>query len=180
MEKETLLKKITVKHPGAVMGAEDRYGTTEWRVDRGRIAEVVTTLRDDPEFGFDMLVDLVSVDYSALPRHAGDRFGLAYLLKCLSKGIRLQLKVEVPEKDPVVPTVSNLYANANWLEREAYDQMGIRFKGHPNLKRILNHHEFVGHPLRKDYPITRRQWLTANQSLMDEMRKRLKENGYGL
>ena len=64
------------------------------------------------------------------------------------------------------------------MEREAFDQMGIRFAHHPNLKRILNHHEFVGHPLRKDYPITRRQWLSANESLMDEMNARLNKKGY--
>jgi NADH-quinone oxidoreductase subunit C len=178
MEYEILIKKITEKFPGAVLGSENRFGTMELNIERGRITEIVSALRDEPEFGFDMLVDLVSIDYSAIPDRSGDRFGLAYLLKSLDKGMRLQLKVMVPEKDPVVPTVSHLYANANWLEREAYDQMGIRFKGHSNLKRILNHHEFVGHPLRKDYPITRRQWLTANQSLMDEMRKRLKEKGY--
>jgi NADH-quinone oxidoreductase subunit C len=178
MENETFIKKLTEKHPRAVLGTENCFGALEICIDRDRIDEVVSTLRDDPEFGFNMLVDLVSIDYSAIPGRNGERFGLVYLLKSLEKGIRLQLKVAVPEKDPIVPTVSHLYANANWLEREAYDQMGIRFKGHPNLKRILNHHEFVGHPLRKDYPITRRQWLTANQSLMDEMRKRLKEKRY--
>ena len=83
-----------------------------------------------------------------------------------------------PEEEPSLPTISHLYGNANWLEREAFDQMGIRFTHHPNLKRILNHHEFVGHPLRKDYPITRRQWLSANESLMDEMETRLKAKGY--
>ena len=84
----------------------------------------------------------------------------------------------VSESNPEIPTISHLYANANWLEREAFDQIGIRFEGHPNLKRILNHHEFVGHPLRKDYPITRRQVLSANESLMDEMTVRLKEKGW--
>lgn len=88
------------------------------------------------------------------------------------------MKLPVPEAEPLVPTISDLYANANWLERESFDQMGIRFARHPNLKRLLNHHEFVGHPLRKDYPITKRQWLSANESLMDEMDVRLKQKGY--
>ncbi|MBC7474335.1 MAG: NADH-quinone oxidoreductase subunit C, partial [Candidatus Sericytochromatia bacterium] len=66
---------------------------------------------------------------------------------------------------------------ANWGEREAFDQFGIKFNNHPNLKRILNHHEFVGHPLRKDYPTKKRQELSVNDSLMDEMEKELIRKG---
>ena len=178
MDNELLLKTITDKHLGAVKGSTDRFGALEIQVDRNVIAEVVKTLRDDSEFAFNMFIDLVSIDYSAYPGSTGDRFGLVYLFKSLELGHRIQLKVSVPEDEPAVPSLSNLYANANWLEREAYDQMGIRFVHHPNLKRLLNHHEFVGHPLRKDYPITKRQWLSANESLMDEMEVRLKEKGY--
>jgi NADH-quinone oxidoreductase subunit C len=178
LNREELLKKISEKHSGAVKGSADRFGQLEIQVESSQIAEVVKTLRDDPEFDFNMLIDMVSVDYSAYPGWAGNRFGMIYHLKSLNKGHRLQLKVTVPEEEPNLPTLSGLYANANWLEREAFDQMGLRFSEHPNLKRLLNHHEFVGHPLRKDYPITRRQWLSANESLMDEMDKRLKEKGY--
>lgn len=178
MDNETLLKTITDKHPGVVKSSADRFGNLEIQVDGASIHEVVKTLRDDSQFAFNMLIDLVSIDYSAYQGWTGERFGLAYLLKSLALGHRLQLKVAVSEDEPVVPTISDLYANANWLEREAYDQMGIRFAHHPNLKRILNHHEFVGHPLRKDYPITKRQWLSANESLMDEMDVRLKLKGY--
>ena len=178
MNNETLLKTVTDKHPGAIKGSVDRFGALEIQITREAIAEVVKTLRDDPEFAFNMLLDLVSIDYSAFSNWTGERFALAYLLKSLTLGHRVQLKVSVPEDEPTVPTLSSLYANADWLEREAYDQMGIRFAHHPNLKRLLNHHEFVGHPLRKDYPITKRQWLSANESLMDEMEVRLKEKGY--
>lgn len=190
MEQKILLEKITEKHPGAIKGSMDRFGQMEIQVDRNAIADVVKTLRDGPEFAFNMLIDMVSIDYSVYQGWTGERplgnqgrepverFGLVYLLKSLSLGHRLQLKVAVPEEEPVVPTISDFYANANWLEREAYDQMGIRFAHHPNLKRLLNHHEFVGHPLRKDYPITKRQWLSANESLMEEMDVRLKAKGY--
>ena len=175
MQTDALFEQLKSRHPQALLGALDRFGVPEIQVARPFLVEVVRTLKEDR---FDLLVDLVSIDYSAYPGWSGERFGLAYLLKSLGKGLRLQLKVTVPEQDPVVPTLSGLYRNADWLEREAYDQMGIRFAGHPNLKRLLNHHEFVGHPLRKDYPITRRQWLSANESLMDEMEVRLKEKGY--
>lgn len=178
MKNEELLEKLKQKHPKAILGSMDRFGTLEIQVAGPSIAEVVKTLRDDSELSFNMLIDLVSIDYLAYQGWTGDRFALVYLLKSLTLGHRLQLKVAVTEDEPVVPTISDLYANANWLEREAYDQMGIRFAHHPNLKRILNHHEFVGHPLRKDYPITKRQWLSANESLMDEMNVRLKTKGY--
>lgn len=178
MKNEELLEKLKQKHPKAVLGSADRFGTLEIQIAAGSIRDVVQVLRDDSEFAFNMLIDLVSIDYSAYQGWSGERFALAYLFKSLTLGHRLQLKVGVAEDEPVVPTISDLYANANWLEREAYDQMGIRFAHHPNLKRILNHHEFVGHPLRKDYPITKRQWLSANESLMDEMDVRLKAKGY--
>jgi len=178
MEVATIIEKLKQMYPAAILGSEDHYGSLEARVAPSEIAAVLKTLRDDPEFKFDMLIDLVSVDYSLFAGWTAERFGLAYILKSLALGHRLQLKVLLPEEAPSVPSVSSLYANADWLEREAFDQMGIRFEGHPNLKRLLNHHEFVGHPLRKDYPITRRQWLSANESLMEEMEARLKEKGY--
>jgi len=175
---QALLEKISAKFPGTVKGSRDRFGQLEIQLEAKAIADVIAFLRDDREFAFNMLIDIVSIDYSAYPDWAGDRFGAVYLLKSLTLSHRAQLKVTVPESDPEIPTISNLYANANWLEREAFDQIGIRFEGHPNLKRILNHHEFVGHPLRKDYPITKRQALSTNESLMDEMTVRLKEKGW--
>ena len=178
MSGQEILDKLKQKHGEAIQGSTDRFGVLEIRVERSKVAEVVKTLRDDAELAFNMLIDLVSIDYSMFAGWTGDRFAVAYVLKSLTKGHRIQLKVAVPEGEPVVPSISSLYANADWLEREAFDQMGVRFSGHPNLKRILNHHEFVGHALRKDYPITRRQWLSANESLMDEMDVRLKAKGW--
>ncbi len=178
MDQQAILEKLKTLLPEAIKGSADRYGQLEVQVERLKIAEVVKALRDDPEVGFNLLIDIVSVDYSNYPGWTGDRFGVIYHLKSLGLGHRAWLKVTTPEEEPSVPTISHLYGNADWLEREAFDQMGIRFAHHPNLKRILNHHEFVGHPLRKDYPITRRQWLSANESLMDEMNARLNKKGY--
>ena len=178
MDGQTLLEKISAKFPGTVKGSVDRFGQLEIQLEAKAIPDVIQFLRDDAEYAFNMLIDIVSIDYSAFPNWTGDRFGAVYLLKSLTLGHRAQLKVAVSESNPEIPTISSLYANANWLEREAFDQIGIRFEGHPNLKRILNHHEFVGHPLRKDYPITRRQALSTNESLMDEMTVRLKEKGW--
>ncbi len=178
MENILILEKLQRKHPDAILGSQDRYGFLEIQVDRNSLGDVVKTLRDNANLHMDMLVDLVSIDYSAFPGWEVERFGLAYLFKSVTQKHRLQLKVLVPEDDPSVPSLVPLFANAERLEREAFDQMGVRFTGHPNLKRILNHHEFVGHPLRKDYPITKRQSLSNNESLMDEMDSRLRAKGF--
>jgi NADH-quinone oxidoreductase subunit C len=178
MESAILFEKLKEKFPQAIKGSTDRFGQLEIQLEAKAIAEVIQYLRDDAQLAFNMLIDIVAIDYSAYPGWTGDRFGAVYLLKSLTWGHRAQLKVTTPEEKPEIPTISHVYANANWSEREAFDQIGIRFAGHPNLKRILNHHEFVGHPLRKDYPITRRQALSANESLMDEMAVRLKERGW--
>lgn len=176
---EALHNRLSERFPKGLRGKTDRLGVLEVEYDPDAVPKAVEVLRDDPELAFDMLVDLVSIDYLGYPGWSRpERFGLAYLFKSLSKGHRLHLKCYLLEDAPEIGTISHLYKNADWLEREAFDQMGIRFVGHPNLKRILNHHEFQGHPLRKDYPITRRQWLSQNQSLMDEMDLRLRQKGY--
>ena len=77
-----------------------------------------------------------------------------------------------------MPTLSDLYAIADWQEREVWDQYGIVFAGHPNLRRLLNHVEFEGHPLRKDYPMHKRQWLSANNGMLDQLEQRLETLGY--
>jgi len=177
MEATEIVEQLNHSLPGTVRNVLDRFGQAELEIDPVRTVEVLRFLQQTPGLEFNMLVDLVSLDYSTFPGWTGPRFGLLYLLKSLTQGHRLQVKTYLSAENPQAPSVTSLWANANHLEREAFDQMGIRFTGHPNLKRLLNHHEFVGHPLRKDYPITRRQALSANQSLMDEMEARLKERG---
>ena len=79
-----------------------------------------------------------------------------------------------------LPSVHDLFPIADWQERETWDQYGITFEGHPNLKRLLNHHEFEGHPLRKDYPVQRRQHLSQNDPMHDQLEKALIKNGYSV
>ncbi len=96
----------------------------------------------------------------AAPAPAGDaRFAVVYHLFSFSLKHRLRLVVPVEEADPEIDSVTSVWASADWLEREVWDMFGIRFRGHPNLKRILMYDEFVGHPLRKDYPVNKRQPL---------------------
>jgi NADH:ubiquinone oxidoreductase subunit D/NADH:ubiquinone oxidoreductase subunit C len=94
-----------------------------------------------------------------------NRFEVVYNLFSWPEKLRLRLRVPMPEHDPEVPTVTHLWNGANWFEREVWDMFGIRFKGHPDLRRILMYDEFRGHPLRKDYPITRRHPLVDNKKL---------------
>jgi NADH-quinone oxidoreductase subunit C len=104
------------------------------------------------EFGFDLLIDLTCVDYARY-RGTVDRFGLVYILTHTGTNERLTVRVMVNEPDLRVPSVVSLWEAANWLEREVYDMFGVRFDGHPDLRRILLPEEFTAFPLRKDYPL---------------------------
>ena len=119
------------------------------------IVEVLRFLRDDARHRYDMLVDLTAVDRRP---HDGC-FHVVYLLRSMSRNQRLTVRVRAAGEDPVVPSVAELYKSANWAEREVWDMFGVRFDGHPNLRRILMYEEFEGHPLRKDYPVDKRQPL---------------------
>lgn len=122
------------------------------RVSPDRLVEVMTFLRDDPRTAFEQLCDLTCVDYLHFPK-ARDRFGVTYSLLSLSLEHRLWVKCFVNEPQPELPSVTSVWPGANWLEREVYDMFGIRFAGHPDLRRILTWDGFPAFPLRKDYPL---------------------------
>ena len=124
-------------------------------VDPGKIHDIVSFLKNDPQLGFEMLIDLFGVDY--LPRNP--RFEAVYQLHNLKTGERIRLHAQLEEKNCQIDTISDLYPVANWLEREAWDMFGIEFNRHPDLKRLLMYEPFEGHPLRRDYPINKRQPL---------------------
>jgi NADH-quinone oxidoreductase subunit C len=113
--------------------------------------------RDHPDLRFEQLIDLTGVDYSAYGdgAWAGPCFAAVCHLSSLSKNWRLRLRVFAPDDGfPVLPSVVSLWNSANWYEREAFDLFGIHFEGHPDLRRILTDYGFVGHPFRKDFPIS--------------------------
>jgi len=124
-------------------------------------------LKETPELDFNFLMDLTAVDYLF---YAGGRiqkefrFEVVYHFFSLKYNYRLRLKVPVDEKNPEVDSLDGLWASANWYEREVWDMYGIKFKGHPDLRRILMYEEFVGHALRKDYPVNKRQPLIGPQN----------------
>jgi NADH-quinone oxidoreductase subunit C len=104
------------------------------------------------EHGFDMLVDLTCVDYLHYVG-AKDRYGLAYLLANTESNQRITVRAMLNDPDPAIPSVVDLWEAANWLEREVWDMFGVRFTGHPDLRRVLLPQEFTAFPLRKDYPL---------------------------
>ena len=156
----SVLPRLTGRFGPAVVATHEHFGDTTAVVDRPVLEDVLRFCRDEPALGFDVLMDLTGVDYLKYPgREDGPRFEVVYHLYSLSHNHRLRVKVRVDEDDPVVPTAVPLWPIANWFEREVWDMFGIRFAGHPDLRRLLMYEEFVGHPLRKDYPINRRQPL---------------------
>jgi NADH-quinone oxidoreductase subunit C len=118
---------------------------------------VATTLRDHPELRFEQLTSVCGVDYKDYGNglYEGPRFAAVYQLLSVSKNRRLRVRVFCPSDDfPLVPSVVDIWPSANWYEREAFDLFGIVFEGHPDLRRILTDYGFIGHPFRKDFPIS--------------------------
>lgn len=163
---DSLIEKLKAEMGDAVEAAEAPYGDFVLTVRRDRVHDVLSNLKSK---GFDFLLDIAGVDGLRLGRK--ERFELVYLLYSLRDGLRLRVRVFVPESDMKVPTATDLWEAANWAEREAYDMFGFDFPGHPNLARILCHREFVGHALRKDYPIMKGQWATGTSDLRPDIEK---------
>lgn len=143
-------------------------------IEKEQILPALHLLKEEDDYS--ILLDIIGIDYLTCKASHPERFALVYLLRHASFKTHLCLKTYI-DKSLATQSVSTLFASANWAEREVWDQFGIHFKHHPNLKRLLNHKEFIGHPLRKDYPITQGQWCHRSDDLMDEMLPRLKKKG---
>ena len=151
------LRRLLDRLPQAVRGTHAEHGDATALVDPERVTDVLALLRDDPELAFEMLTDVTCVDYLG----EEPRFEMVYHLYSVAKNHRVRIKARVPESAPELPSAVALYPSANWMEREVWDLYGIRFREHPDLRRILLYDEFKGHPLRKDYPKERRQPLVG-------------------
>ena len=141
--------------PEAVEQVSAPHGDATILIRPESLKSVMEFLKNDSRLQFDLLVDITAVD------HLGrkPRFEVVYHLLSLANKRRLRIKLQVDGDNPSVESITPLWGSANWLEREVWDMFGIRFSGHPNLKRILLYEEFEGHPLRKDYPLRKRQPL---------------------
>jgi NADH-quinone oxidoreductase subunit C len=126
-------------------------------VDAADLLAVALLLRDSPGCQFEQLIDLCGVDYSDYQGRGRDgaRFGIVIHLLSVSLNQRLRVRVAVPDDEmPVLPSVNDIWNSANWFEREAFDLFGIVFEGHNDLRRILTDYGFIGHPFRKDFPLS--------------------------
>ncbi len=140
---DTLCESISVW----LLSSQERHGEIILTVQRDMIAQVLETLRDDHKY--QQLMEIAGADYPDRP----ERFEVVYMLLSLTKNHRVMVKCSTDENTPV-PTVTTLWPNAGWLEREVFDMFGVTFAGNPDLRRILTDYGFEGHPFRKDFPMT--------------------------
>ena len=137
-------------------------------IESAELFKAVTYVKE--QMGFSLLLDITAVDNLDFTHPTSTRFELIYLFRHDDFAQTLALKLPVFDPEIGVESIVSLYEVADWLEREVWDQYGVVFQNHPTLKRILNHNEFVGHPLRRDYEITKGQYCTETQDMMDEMK----------
>jgi NADH-quinone oxidoreductase subunit C len=156
------LERIREAVPGLEPEAEADRGVFWINIPKEALLPVVTLLRDDPSLDYQMLSDLFGVDYPDREK----RFDILYNLYSLSRNRRAFLRVRVAQ-DEAVPTISAIFPNANWAEREVYDLFGVSFEGHPDLRRILMPDDWDGHPLRKDYPLIGKRAIILYNDVKD-------------
>ncbi len=145
-------------------------------IDSKELKSTISKLKN--EDNYTVLLDVTAVDYLKFPDVTPSRFAVIYILRDSTFTKEITIKSYVDDNTLEIDSLYDLYESADWAERETFDQYGIKFVGHPNLKRVLNHHQFIGHPLRKDYKITKGQICTETEDLMDEMVPKLKSKGY--
>jgi NADH/F420H2 dehydrogenase subunit C len=142
-------EKVLAAFPADGITAEEYRGQWWVNVPRARVLDILRLLKEDASLGYDFLEDLTCTDHP----EEEERFRAVWILTSMTRKDRFRVKTRCPEDDPVVPSATPLWATANWLEREAYDMFGVRFAGHPDLRRILMPEDFDAWPLRKEFPM---------------------------
>jgi NADH-quinone oxidoreductase subunit C len=148
MDSRAAGEMLKERFPAAVLAVEEFRGETTVTIDKGALREVMRFLKENEATRYDLLVDVAGADFGG----ASPRFMVAYLLHSLWSNNRLRIKTRVAE-GAELDTVSDIWRAAEWLEREVYDMFGIPFGNHPDLRRILLTDDFVGYPLRKEFPV---------------------------
>ncbi len=144
-----------------LIAGKTRLGELTCEIRARSIVDVCNRLRDDPKTRFDQLIDLCGMDYSTWGQEGGtpwpgSRYAIVYHLMSLDNNQRLRLRCNLDNEQPVIDSVIDVWPAANWFEREAFDLYGIIFRGHPDLRRLLTDYGFIGHPFRKDFPLSGR------------------------
>jgi NADH-quinone oxidoreductase subunit C len=158
---QTLIHQLEQTFPGRLLSVQEALGEVSVVVEAADYYAICQLLRDTPGLAFDTLIDLCGLDYQDYRiqadhgQHEGPRFAVAVHLLSVSLNQRLRLKVFCPDDDlPVLSSVTSIWTGANWYEREAFDLFGIIFEGHDDLRRLLTDYGFIGHPFRKDFPVS--------------------------
>jgi NADH-quinone oxidoreductase subunit C len=146
---QAIVDSLQARFPSSLRGTEEFRNDLTVTVRAGDVVAVARFLRDDPALAFDMLIDVCGVDRD----REGERFEIVYTLYSLQHKQYLRLKMLAPEDDPTVPSLTGVWPAANWHERETFDMFGVKFSGHPDLRRLYMPEEFEYHPLRKDFPL---------------------------
>jgi len=163
-----IAQKIQEKFPNEFIGQNEFRNEFTVTVKPARIVEIARFLRNDPSTEFDHLSDIFSVDNSMRSASGEGRFEVVYLLNSIPKRHRLRLKTSLREDHCEIDSVYPVWRAAGFLEREVYDLMGIRFRNHPDLRRIFLPEDFDGHPLRKEYPPEGKGWRNTFEFLPTE------------
>lgn len=149
LEPAALVRRLETEFPGGIAETHTHRGDATVCVTPERWVEVVRFCKESPDLNMNYFRDLTVVDY--IEEHP--RFEVVVHLFSLPERHALRLKVRVPEDEPTIPTITEVYPAANWFEREGWDMYGVTFEGHPDLRRLLMYEGFEGHALRKDYPV---------------------------
>ena len=160
---QKILDRLQEKFPDAVLSTSSFRGDDVAIIKRDRALDVLRFLHDDGDCQLDMARTVTAIDWLG---RDGDRFEVVYQLYSIARKHGVRIKVPVPEDDAAIDSVVPLWPALNWAEREAWDMYGIKFHGHPDLRRMFMYEEFVGHPLRKDYPKEKRQPLIRREGMV--------------
>jgi NADH-quinone oxidoreductase subunit C len=152
MENQKVIEALQQQFPEGILEVSAPLGDDTLLIRKQALGDLVDFLYQTP-YEFTMLLDLTCVDYLGhIPRYQ-----MVYHLFSLTHNRRLRIKADIEEPDLTIDSLTGVWRNANWLEREIFDMFGIRFSGHPDLRRLFMYEGFEGHPLRKDYPLRKRQ-----------------------
>ena len=154
-------KRLTEKFQNIIQETKTSYGELTLLIKKEEMVSLCRFLHDDPEMSFDHITDICTLDFP----EDEERFEMVYMFYSISKKHRIRIKARISEEECTIDSISSIWKGANFMEREVYDMMGIRFNHHPDLRRIMMPEDFEGYPLRKDFPTEGKGWRNTFEFL---------------